>query len=110
MDDQPQKQPQDEQSKFIERVGAQIIRKIKAQSKDDHIWFGFGMFGLVGWSVALPVVLGAWLGIWLDEKYPGSHSWTLILLVVGLCIGCWNALRWVLKENKEMQDKEKKDE
>jgi hypothetical protein len=46
----------------------------------------------------------------LDERYPSSHSWTLILLVSGLCIGCWNAVRWVLKENKEMQEEEKKDE
>ena len=100
----------DKQLKFIERVGAQIARKVKAQSKKDNIWFGFGMFGLIGWSVALPVVLGAWLGIWLDKKYPGDHSWTLILLVAGLCIGCWNAARWVLNEHKDMQDEEKKDE
>lgn len=100
----------DEQSRFIGRVGSQIIRKIKAQSKDDSIWFGFGMFGLIGWSVALPVLLGVWLGIWLDKHYPGDHSWTLMLLVAGLCIGCWNAIRWVLKENNEIQKEETKDE
>jgi ATP synthase protein I len=100
----------DKQSQFIKRVSSQITRKIKAGKKRDHIWFGFGMFGLIGWSVALPVVLGAWLGIWLDQEYPSGHSWTLILLVAGLCIGCWNAARWVIKENNEMQEEEKKDE
>lgn len=110
MNDKQKKQEQDKQIQFIQRVSSQITRKLKAQRKEDHIWFGFGMFGLIGWSVALPVVLGAWFGIWLDERYPGGHSWTLILLVVGLCIGCWNAVRWVLKENKEMLEEETDDE
>lgn len=105
-----EKQQQDEQARFIERVGAQITRKIKARGKEDHIWFGFGMFGLIGWSVALPVVLGAWLGMWLDKEYPGSHSWTLILLIAGLCIGCFNAAHWVAKEGKDMLDEEKSDD
>lgn len=110
MDDKQKKQGQDAQTQFIQSAGDQITRKIKAQSKDDRIWFGFGMFGLVGWSVALPIVLGAWLGMWLDGRYPGTHSWTLAALVAGLCIGCWNAARWVMKEGKEMQEDEGHDE
>lgn len=100
----------DNKIKFIKSIDSQISRKVKAQGKENNIWFGFGMFGLIGWSVAVPVLLGAWLGVWLDERYASSHSWTLILLVAGLCIGCWNAARWVLKEHKEMQEEEKKDD
>jgi predicted F0F1-ATPase subunit len=48
------------------------------------VWFGLGMMGLIGWSVAIPTLLGAALGIWLDSRHPGSHSWTLALLVAGL--------------------------
>ena len=43
------------------------------------------MMGLIGWSVVVPTLLGAALGIWLDERHPGAHSWTLALLVAGLC-------------------------
>jgi ATP synthase protein I len=43
-----------------------------------------GMMGLIGWSVAVPTLLGAALGIWLDKHHPGKHSWTLALLVAGL--------------------------
>ena len=42
------------------------------------------MMGLIGWSVAVPTVLGAALGLWLDQHYPGTHSWTLALLMAGL--------------------------
>ena len=63
-----------------------------------------GMMGLVGWSVAIPALAGTALGIWLDGHHPGSHSWTLTLLIVGLAIGCLNAWHWVDKEDKEMRD------
>jgi ATP synthase protein I len=39
--------------------------------------------------VAIPTLLGAALGIWIDEHYPGSHSWTLALLAIGLGLGCY---------------------
>ena len=42
------------------------------------------MMGLIGWSVAVPTLLGAALGLWLDQHHPGKHSWTLALLVAGL--------------------------
>ncbi len=46
------------------------------------------------------------LGIWLDRRYPGGHSWTLMLLVAGLCIGCFQAWNWVAREDKAMHEKE----
>jgi ATP synthase protein I len=41
--------------------------------------------------VVVPTLLGTALGIWLDNHNPGTHSWTLMLLVIGLVIGCLNA-------------------
>jgi ATP synthase protein I len=57
------------------------------------------MFGMVGWSVALPTVFGALLGAWLDRHHPNGHSWTLALLVAGLVLGCANAWHWVSSQN-----------
>ena len=62
------------------------------------------MMGLIGWSVVIPTLLGAALGLWLDKRYPGTQSWTLMLLVIGLIIGCLNAWHWVDSEYKEMQE------
>ncbi len=90
---------------FSREVGAKAARKLRAQrDAKQGVWFGLGMMGLVGWSVVVPTLLGAWLGIWLDNRHPGSHSWTLMLLVIGLVIGCLNAWHWVAKEDKEMQE------
>jgi len=69
-----------------------------------------GMFGIIGWTVAVPTLLGAALGIWLDKKHPESFSWTLTFLILGLFAGCLIAWHWITKEHKEMNQKDEKDE
>jgi len=90
---------------FSRKIGAKAARKLKARDNSKHdVWFGLGMMGLVGWSVVIPTLLGATSGIWLDNRHPGSHSWTLTLMVIGLVIGCLNAWHWVAQEDKEMRE------
>ena len=96
-----------EDSEFSREVAAKVARKLRAQrSSSQGVWFGLGMMGLVGWSVAIPALAGTALGIWLDSHHPGNHSWTLTLLIAGLALGCFNAWHWVDKENKEMREDE----
>ncbi len=88
-------------------VAAQATRKLRAQRESSHgVWFGLGMMGLVGWSVVVPTLLGAALGIWLDKSHAGRFSWTLALLVAGLVLGCLNAWHWVAKESQAISDQE----
>ena len=96
---------------FSREIGEEAARKLRARNSKQGVWFGLGMTGLIGWSVVVPTLAGVALGIWLDKHHPGSHSWTLMLLVVGLAIGCLNAWHWVTKENKEIgEEPEDKDE
>lgn len=100
--------PGDGQREFSEQVGLKAERKMKAQQQVTRtVWSGLGMMGLIGWSVAMPTLLGAALGLWLDKHYPGGHSWTLALLAAGLVLGCFNAWRWVAKEDREIHGKGK---
>ena len=104
MNDQPKKPATDEPT-FAGQVGAQAARKLMARrNSTPGVWFGLGMMGLVGWSVVVPTLLGAALGIWLDKHHPDEHSWTLALLVAGLVLGCLNAWHWVAKEDKAMRE------
>ncbi len=94
-----------EETNFSRQVGAQAARKLKARSEAKRsIWFGLGMSGLIGWSVTVPTLIGAALGSWMDKHYPSTLSWTLMLLLLGLIIGCFNAWHWVASEYKEMQE------
>jgi ATP synthase protein I len=58
------------------------------------------MMGVVGWSIAIPTVLGTAAGVWLDRRTDigGNVSWTLTGLVVGVLLGCLNAWFWIQRE------------
>jgi len=94
----PQMRRKTIQNRFAAEVGKKEARKIKSEQETEHtVWFGLGMFGIVGWSVAVPTLLGVALGIWIDHKWPSQYSWTLMLLIIGLILGCLNAWYWVKK-------------
>ena len=94
-------------SKMIE---SKEKRKLKEKHKSKQgVLFGIGMFGLVGWSVVVPTLLGAFLGVWLDKRFPGIHSWTLTLLIIGLIVGCLTAYHWLSREEKDIH-KDEEDE
>ncbi|WP_120512555.1 AtpZ/AtpI family protein [Photobacterium salinisoli] len=96
---------------FSKQIGTKAARKRQSQRHVSRtVWSGLGMMGLVGWSVAIPTLLGIALGIWLDNRYPSEHSWTLALLVAGLVIGCANAWHWLAKEGREIREQETDDD
>jgi ATP synthase protein I len=110
MNDEPETRAKTTRT-FAEQVGAKAARKLKARrNSTPGVWFGLGMMGLIGWSVTVPTLLGAALGLWLDKRYAGRHSWTLALLVAGLAIGCFNAWHWVAKEDKAMREERESDD
>lgn len=85
---------------FDRELADKAERKLEARRQGDRgIWFGLGMFGLVGWSVILPALLGIAVGIALDRVLGGTVSWTLTGLVLGVITGCFNAWYWVKRES-----------
>jgi ATP synthase protein I len=110
MTDESQRRLSRPKPSLSQEVGAKAARKLRAKRNSAQgVWFGLGMMGLIGWSVVIPTLLGAALGIWLDQHYPGRYAWTLALLVAGLALGCFNAWHWIVKEDKEMRN-EREDE
>lgn len=98
-----QDRPDEDREAFSRQIGEKAARKLKARRHASRtIWHGLGMMGLVGWSVAVPTLLGAALGLWLDRHSPAPHSWTLSLLLLGLLLGCLVAWQWVARENKKI--------
>jgi ATP synthase protein I len=107
MSEKPEEESVTGSTEFSQQVGEKAARKLKAQRHvTQTVWSGLGMMGLIGWSVAVPTLLGTALGLWLDEQHRGSHSWTLMLLAIGLGLGCFNAWHWVAKEDREIHEQE----
>jgi ATP synthase protein I len=92
-------------------VGRKEARKLKARRyKPWSALAGFGLLGLVGWSVVLPTVLGVVLGMCIDRHYPDQHFWTLTFMVAGLVLGCWNAWHWIVREQREIEREQKEND
>ena len=85
--------------KDIHKRAAHRIRRNSEQRRS--VWFGLGTFGVVGWSIAVPAAVGAFLGMWIDRRIDRPESWTLMLLFTGLAVGCANAWRWISRESED---------
>ncbi|PLW82427.1 ATPase F0F1 [Kineobactrum sediminis] len=98
------KRPQDSGKKKQElsnKIGKRAAQKLRGRTRRKNAaWFGLGMFGLVGWSVAIPTLMGIALGLWLDRRWPGEVSWTLTFLIIGVALGCLNAWYWIRQESR----------
>jgi ATP synthase protein I len=89
------------EEKFLQEIESKEKRRIKAQGRKNRaVWMGLGLFGVIGWSVMIPTIIGIIVGLWMDRKWPGQISWTLTFLFTGIILGCINAWYWVQKERK----------
>lgn len=86
------KSPEEE---LLEKIERDSLKKIKAEEEGPEIMFGLGLFGIVGWSIAVPTLLGIFLGIFLDNRFTQGFSWTLTLLFAGVVMGSLNAWHWI---------------
>ncbi len=89
---------EDSEKEFVKKVDSEAKRKLKARDKNE-IMFGLGTFGIIGWSISVPVLLGVLLGQFLDKKFAMGFSWTITLLFIGVVVGCINAWHWVKKKS-----------
>jgi len=96
--------PRDEQrdDALLEAVARRQARKERARREGrPGLAKALGTSGMIGWSVALPTLVGIAVGVWLDRRSPeGGPSWTLTLMAVGLLLGCANAWHWVRRESE----------
>lgn len=108
MDGNPRRKQDQE---LLKGVSRKELRKIRARrQKDRRVWFGLGMFGMVGWSVVVPTLIGLGIGIWIDRTWVSSYSFTLMGLLGGLIAGIWSAWHWVSSEGKIIKEQEEEEE
>lgn len=94
----------DDRQVMVEQVRRKASRQLRTgRRRNEALWFGLGTFGVIGWSVAVPTVLGAAIGVWLDSRVDGSRSWTLVLLLAGVGVGCLTAWLWLSRSRKDIE-------
>lgn len=85
-------------TQMISRKAHRLERARKRRST--NAWYGLSMFGMIGWAIAVPTVVGIAIGLYIDARWPGEISWALTLLLAGVCFGCFNAWYWVQREGR----------
>ena len=101
MDDNRPPTDEPRRDRFDETVTRKERRKVRARRDDDRsVWFFLGMMGVAGWSVAIPTLVGALIGVWLDRRLGGRISWTLTGLLIGVTVGCLTAWYWIKRESE----------
>lgn len=91
----------EEGHRIREAIGRREARKLAARERPQTIASWLGTFGMVGWSVAIPALMGVALGRVLDTGRAGGPSWTLTLLILGMAVGCANAWHWIHTESRK---------
>ncbi len=79
---------------------AKRMKAIRDHPGPSPLW-GIGTFGMIGWSIVVPTVGGAFLGLWLDRVAPQRFSWTIALILGGVVVGAFIAASWINKEGSD---------
>lgn len=79
----------------------QQARRMKQAEEEKHTLLAQTTYlGTLGVVLVLPIIVGAYLGDWLDSRLPGfSVNWTTSLIILGVFIGAINA--WLMIRRKE---------
>ncbi|MFO0698561.1 MAG: AtpZ/AtpI family protein [Nitrospira sp.] len=79
-----------------QRVSKQVARIQKAEKDRPTLLAQTVYLGTLGLLLVVPVVVGAYLGRWLDGLVEGySLRWTLSLILVGVAVGAFNLYRFI---------------
>jgi ATP synthase protein I len=77
-------------------VQMQVVRIQKARKERRTLLANTVYLGPLGLIFVLPVIAGAYLGNWLDNRIKGySFSWTVTLIVLGVFVGAMDVYLFV---------------
>lgn len=88
--------PPEEQDPLVQGVRLRADRQ-RRRLLDGEASVGrhLAQIGVLGWIIVVPMLLGAFLGRWLDGVRHTGLFWTAPLLMLGLALGCWSAWKWM---------------
>jgi ATP synthase protein I len=81
-----------------------LVKGVRLSRERRQRWLGEGdpsvarrlaQIGVLGWIIVVPMLIGVFVGRWLDQTFNSGLFWTAPLLMVGLALGCWSAWKWM---------------
>ena len=81
-----------------------LVRGIRLRETRERRWRRDGppsvahrlaQVGVLGWMIVVPMLLGMFVGRWLDRTLATGVFFTAPLLLAGLALGAWSAWKWM---------------
>jgi ATP synthase protein I len=60
---------------------------------DDDFLVTLGIYGAIGFQLAISVVVGVMVGRWLDARWATTPWLTIVGMILGSGAGFWNLIR-----------------
>ena len=82
----------------------ELVRGVRTRGERHRRWLREGepstarrlaQIGVLGWIMVLPMLVGIFVGRWLDRVFQSGLFFTAPLLMLGLALGCWSAWKWI---------------
>jgi ATP synthase protein I len=81
----------DPKKDLVQHVKWDVNKINKAKKEKSTVLAQTIYLGTLGFVFILPIIAGAYLGVWLDSKLKGfSISWTINLIIIGVIVGAVN--------------------
>jgi ATP synthase protein I len=81
-----------------------LVKEVRLRRERRQRWLDEGntsvarrlaQIGVLGWIIVVPMLIGVFVGRWLDRTFNSGLFWTAPLLMLGLALGCWSAWKWM---------------
>jgi len=81
-----------------------LVTEIRLRGERHQSWLRNGdgsvvarlaQIGVLGWIIVGPMLMGIFLGRWLDGRFNSGLFWTAPLMLLGLALGGWSAWKWM---------------
>src|ERR1700722_6785702 len=81
-----------------------LVKGIRLRGERQQRWLREGdpsvarrlaQIGVLGWIIVVPMLIGIFVGRWLDRIFNSGLFWTAPLLMLGAGLGCWSAWKWM---------------
>jgi ATP synthase protein I len=84
-----------------------LLKEVRLRTRRELDWVKYGepsvarrlsQIGVLGWIIVTPMLIGVFVGRWIDAKLGTGIFWTAPLLMLGVALGCWSAWKWMRSE------------
>jgi ATP synthase protein I len=82
---------------FLFIMGLVGVKGMSNQDQNQNPWRAFALVGAIGVELAISVMLGVWLGNWLDERFHTAPLFLILGIFLGLGVGIFAIIQLIKK-------------